>query len=196
MSTGRVEAVVTGQALGLPAGSIRALLALAMFGAVWTHLLVNPEHRLPEYLQNLMFIILGHYFAARGKPASETPGPNPLWLPRGVMRVVFIAGFVVIAALLVQQGHARFDDPGSLSPGILTLVLVAGFLLGVVTTKLVCARKLPRPVEDIRAVLSLAAAVVLVLMVFDVWEPPLSIQRFWIEDVLAAMVGFYFGSRS
>lgn len=191
--------MVTGQALGLPAGSIRALLALAMFGAVWTYLLVNPELRLPEYLQNLMFIILGHYFAARGKAPKTpdgTPGPNPLWLPRGVMRIVFIAGFVVIATLLVQQGHARFDDPSSLSPGFLTLVLVAGFLLGVVTTKLASGRKLPRLLEDARAVFSLAAAVVLILMVFDVWEPPLSIQRFWIEDVLAAVVGFYFGSRS
>jgi hypothetical protein len=69
-------------------------------------------------------------------------------------------------------------------------------LLGVVTTKLVGGRKLPRFVEDARALFSLAAAVVLVLMVFDVWELPLSIHRFWIEDVLAAVVGFYFGSRS
>ncbi|MEJ7604617.1 MAG: hypothetical protein WKG01_42585 [Kofleriaceae bacterium] len=111
-------------AFGLPGGSIRGLLALAMFGAVWTHLALVPDRRLPEYLQNLMFIILGHYFAARN------------------------------------------------------------------------GRRLPRIVEDLRALVSLAAAAVLILMVFDLWEPAFPVQRFLIEDVLAAVVGFYFGSRS
>ena len=73
-------------AFGLPGGSIRGLLALAMFGAVWGHLALIPEVRLPEYLQNLMFIILGHYFAARNQPPAPVPGPNPLYLPRGVLR--------------------------------------------------------------------------------------------------------------
>ena len=188
-------------AFGLPGGSIRGLLALAMFGAVWAHLAHVPERRLPEYLQNLMFIILGHYFAARNKPPDPVPGPNPLYLPRGVLRVCFVAGFVAIAALLAHQGHARLDDPDALAPGLLTLILVAGFLLGVVSTRLVGlwtrgGRRLPRAVEDLRAVVSLAAAVVLILMVFDVWEPPFRVQRFLVEDVLAAVVGFYFGSRS
>ena len=188
-------------AFGLPGGSIRGLLALAMFGAVWGHLALIPEVRLPEYLQNLMFIILGHYFAARNQPPAPVPGPNPLYLPRGVLRACFVTGFIAIAALLAHQGHARLDEPDTLAPGLLTLILVAGFLLGVVSTRLVGlwtrgGRRLPRVVEDLRAMVSLAAAVVLILMVFDVWEPPFPVQRFLVEDVLAAIVGFYFGSRS
>jgi hypothetical protein len=54
-------------AFGLPNGSVRALLALLVCGAIWGLLWLRPDQAVPDYLQNLMFIILGHYFASRGQ---------------------------------------------------------------------------------------------------------------------------------
>ena len=64
---------------------------------------------------------------------------------------------------------------------------------------------LPRWVEDLRAVVSLTAGVLLLLLVFGFVHVPdggrmHDFQRwalhYRVEDVLAAIVGFYFGSRS
>src|SRR4051812_3727887 len=121
-------------AFGWPAGSVRALMALLVFGSLWGILLLRPGVELPTYLNDLLFIILGHYFAARGRAgAGEEPGPPPLYLPRGSVRLVLIAGFVVTAVLLQRQGRIAAIDK---DPGVVTLLLVGGFLLGVVIQQL------------------------------------------------------------
>lgn len=190
-------------AFGLPAGSIRAVLALAVFGGVWALLLGSPDRRIPEYLQSLMFIILGHYFAARGKPAAPgtVAGPNPLYLPRGAIRLVFVAGFATVAVLLHQRGRIVQDDV--LQPGALTLILVFGFLLGVGSKRLLGLvfrgdRPLPRIIDDLRAAVAIVAVGLLMMIVFDLWRPaaPFGLPQFIVEDGLAATVGFYFGARS
>ena len=55
------------QPLGLPEGSVRALLALMVFGTIWALLLIHEDkpEPVPLYLYYLMFLILGSYFAAR-----------------------------------------------------------------------------------------------------------------------------------
>lgn len=200
-------------AFGLPAGSIRALLALAIFGTVWARLALSPEHRLPEYLQNLMFIILGHYFAARGHSgpvgetgrliSGDTPVPSPLYLPRGMIRILFVGGFIAIGILLVQQERVLSPDGSRIEAGALTLILVLGFLLGVASKRLLAwirrpDKPLPRIIEDLRAAIAIVAVGLLLLVVFEVWRPaaPFGLPQFIVEDSLAATVGFYFGSRS
>jgi hypothetical protein len=67
----------------------------------------------------------------------------------------------------------------------------------------------PRIVEDVRAAISLLAAIALVLIVWDQVVPFLPRTRLWAgldlklrlgriraPHVLSALVGFYFGSRS
>src|SRR4051794_32368249 len=54
-------------ALGLPSGSIRALLALLIFATTWALLVLRPTREVPDYLRDLLFIIMGHYFAARSR---------------------------------------------------------------------------------------------------------------------------------
>src|SRR5262245_59608746 len=84
--------------LGLPPGSVRALLALMVLGNIWARLLL-PEQTaigLPQYLYYLMFLILGSYFAARSQKA---PGERPpLYLPRGSIRLIIVAGFAAVLA--------------------------------------------------------------------------------------------------
>src|SRR5688500_15009365 len=91
-------------AFGLPGGSIRALLAVAVFAGIWAWLWRRPDEAVPVSLQNLMFIIMGHYFAARAKKESgPDAGPPPLFLPKGTVRLILIGGFIAVAAALFYR---------------------------------------------------------------------------------------------
>lgn len=199
-------------ALGLPSGSIRALLAILVFGTVWALLLLQPAAEVPDYLRDLLFIIMGHYFAARHRAAeAPEPGPPPLYLPRGSVRLLLVAGSIAVAALLYRRGQLTSLDR---NPGAVTLLLVGGFLLGVAMNAAMSwwkdrGHRTPRVVEDLRAIVSLTAAGLLIFLVLNrlmFIVPPIEIDRlippgihlgrFGPEHMLAAVVGFYFGSRS
>jgi len=196
----------------LPAGSVRALLAILMFGTTWGLLLLRPNQEIPDYLRDLVFIIMGHYFAARRRQSPvEDPGPPPLYLPRGTIRLCFVAGTIGAAILLFRQGRLTDLDK---NPAVVTLLLIGGFLLGVAANALATwwrerGHQTPRVVEDLRALISIAAAVILAVLignhVFELFPtdslgalftPSIHLGRFGIEHILAAVVGFYFGSRS
>ena len=188
------------------------MLALVVCGTIWGLLLRRPDREIPDYLRDLLFIILGHYFAARARADQEPEaGPPPLFLPRGTVRLVLIAGFVLVAVFLHRRG--RFLPIGG-HPGAVTLILVGGFLLGVVLRKISSwwqgrGRRLPRFVEDLRAAAAVLAALILVLLVWNRLFPflprprPGTLQNFRLkfgeygpEHLAAAVVGFYFGSKS
>ena len=199
-------------ALGLPAGSIRALLAMLVFGTALGLLALRPTQEVPDYLRDLLFIIMGHYFAARRRAGQAAePGPSPLYLPIGSVRFLLVAGCVGVGALLYRRG--QLTTPWAY-PGVVTLWLMGGFLLGVALNALTgwligADRRPPRIVEDARALVSVAAALILVLMAWNrlvMAVPPEQIDaalspwfhfgKFRLEHLLAAVVGFYFGSRS
>jgi hypothetical protein len=171
-----------------------------------------PNREVPDYLRDLLFIIMGHYFAARRRSGpAEDPGPPPLYLPRGSVRLFLVVGSVAVAVVLFQRGQLSALDN---NPGVVTLLLIGGFLLGVALHTVGTWWKdrghhTPRVVEDLRALISIAAAVGLAILVWNhvlVLFPTDSVDalltsrvhlgRFGIEHVLAAVVGFYFGSRS
>lgn len=196
-------------AFGLPAGSVRALIALIVFGTIWALLVLRYDLEVPEYLRDLLFIILGHYFAVRSRAtAAVEAGPGPLYLPRGSVRFLLIAGFVMVAFLLHRQ-ERLFQIKQN--PAVATLLLVFGFLLGVVVKQggtwwAGRGRPTPRLFEDLRALVSLSAAVLLALVVCDQFLPGaqhwglseinLGLGRLGPPHILAAIVGFYFGTRS
>ena len=199
-------------ALGLPAGSVRALLAVLIFVTTWGLLVVRPNQEVPDYLRDLLFIIMGHYFVARRKSGpAEEPGPPPLYLPRGSVRLLLVAGSAAVAVLLFRQGRlTALDD----NPGVVTLLLVGGFLAGVALNALSTwwrdrGHHTPRMVEDLRATISIAAAGILVILVWNrivvlfptdsfdkLLSPRVHLGRLGVEHAMAAVVGFYFGSRS
>src|SRR6056297_883729 len=119
-------------AFRLPPGSVRAMAALLIAATICGTLALHPDREVPAYLRDLMFIILGHYFAVRGrqKPSpdeGEAGAPPPLYLPKGTVRLLLVLGFVAVAVLLYRQGRLVPIDE---NPGSVTLLLVGGFLLG------------------------------------------------------------------
>ncbi|MDB5353277.1 MAG: hypothetical protein JWN86_4524 [Planctomycetota bacterium] len=199
-------------ALGLPEGSIRAVLAVAIFATIWVLLVRNPRQEVPDYLRDLLFIIMGHYFASRKRASGETiPGPGPLFLPRGTVRVILFAGFAAVAAAMYNQGRMR--EPLKY-PAVVTLMLVGGFLLGVLLAKIgdwwtARGHRVPRWVEDGKAIVAMIAAAGLIILVWNRYDPILLPRRpelfdkmnlrlgsYGPEHVLGAIVGFYYGSRS
>jgi hypothetical protein len=199
-------------ALGLPPGSIRALLAILIFATTWGLLILRPSNEVPDYLRDLLFIIMGHYFAARHRsPVVDEGGPPPLFLPRGSVRLILVLGTAAVAIVLQRRGQLTTFEQ---NPGAFTLVLVGGFLLGVVLNTFYGwwkdrGHSSPRIVEDLRAIVSLVAAVALVGLILNRLAPVVPqdqidalfhrwfhVGRFGPEHILAAFVGFYFGSRS
>jgi len=91
--------------LGLPSGSIRALLALTIVAIVNYQLLTGLKVSL--LLSETLMIILAHYFAARRHPIKLPPElqqqlqnnaatqqqAQPLWLPSGSVRLLILMMF-------------------------------------------------------------------------------------------------------
>ncbi len=151
-------------ALGLPAGSVRALLAVAVLGLLWL-LALQPmygigeplgEIKLPTVfmdLQILMVLILAHFFAAHGHSIRANASQrSPLGLPRGSIRFLLLAGYLGLAVFLYRT-QPKFDYP-SASAVILLLVLISGFFLGHVLTaaiRIFSGGVLPYWFQDIQA---------------------------------------------
>ena len=161
-------------ALGLPAGSVRALLAVLVFATVWGMLLVRPSQEVPDYLSDLMFVIMGHYFATRKRSAAvavsgDEVGPPPLFLPRGSVRCSLAAGSAAVAAVLYERGVFNRIDR---NPGVTTLLLIGGFLIGVILNTIVGwwrerVNRGHRAIEDVQALAAGTAGLVLFVLVWN-----------------------------
>lgn len=202
-------------ALGLPAGSVRALLALSVLGLLWL-LALRPlpgegvalgAVQLPTVfmdLQILMVLILAHFFGAHGHSIrADAAQRSPLGLPRGSVRFLLLAGYLGLAVYL-YRAQPKFEYPSS-SALILLLVLVSGFFLGHVltgTVRLMSGGVLPFWFQDFEAWVALLAILCLgvLLIVLMFINPSLSLGQEInppvLEAILAALVGFYFGARS
>src|SRR5207245_7319491 len=92
-------------ALGLPAGSIRALLAFLVLAVLWLLALfanraegetyaTRPLPLAFVYLQYVMILILAHFFAAHGSTIGRHVSPSsPLHLPSGTVRFLLLVGY-------------------------------------------------------------------------------------------------------
>src|SRR5262249_34918678 len=85
---------------GPPARRVRAILALMVVGLVCLMVLLPgradaPRH-IPAYLVYLLFMVLGHFFAAHGHSIGRAAGEqaSPLNLPRGFVRLVILVALI------------------------------------------------------------------------------------------------------
>lgn len=197
-------------ALGLPAGSVRAAHVLGIVGLVCAILLL-PERvnvHVPPYLVYLLFLALGHYFAAHGVTiaARDTNETKPLYLPGGAVR------FLILLALGGVIGYLYFTDPDRLKHHFeasldelklqpyMPLAILGGFFFGVVLHSLLGHGRAPVAWKDIEGWVSLLAlvglmvAAVIHLVIGTSVSERLSLPVS--EGILGAVIAFYFGARS
>ena len=121
--------------LGLPVGSVRALLMLGVLAVVVTSLIRGRE--IDVLWVEALLVALAHYFTSRRNVSLppevaerlEREGVlprewHPLFLPRNSIRVIVVLAFVGVAAQLYRE-H-RLLEPQALS----LLTMVFAFLLG------------------------------------------------------------------
>ncbi|MBS3821503.1 MAG: hypothetical protein GVY16_04260 [Planctomycetes bacterium] len=182
--------------LGLPRGSVRALVALGLSATCWA--LVAGCRDLPPALLSLTLTVIGFYFGFRSHTDPRDDRiydawihrEQPLNLPGGIIRVVLVLGFGISGLVLYSRGWLNHIDVLEFF-AILTGV-VAGYLLSKVMTPLKRSR-LYDIWRHVRALLVLAATALAAVM---------ALQGSWTIHggrpfmLLTAGISFYFGSRS
>ncbi|RPI83286.1 MAG: hypothetical protein EHM42_08570 [Planctomycetaceae bacterium] len=190
--------------LGLPIGSVRALITLLVIAVVVVETLRG--NKLPELWSETLLIAAGYYFTSRrllnvsgpelerlereGAVALER---NPLYLPRYTMRAVILAAFAGLAYHLYAVQNVRsFSD----YPPI--LIAVGSYLLGSMVRGLFSLGSRTRQprrsrlLDDLKAIAVIATVVAVALAYFldrgELMPEP-------VKNGALAVVLFYFGSR-
>lgn len=190
--------------LGLPTGSVRALLALIIVSVVIVETVRG--HSIDELWSETLLIALAHYFTSRRfvglspdvlrRLENEGHVPcesNPLYLPRHSIRALIVLAFAGLAYYVFEIRKVR--SFGEVPP---VLITVSAYLLGVFAGSLWAWRTRNRVApssrlwEDLKAV-----AVILVMLAVSIpyfldHREPLSPQ---LRNAALAFVLFYFGSR-
>ena len=193
--------------LGMPTGSVRALLALIVVAVVITRLArgddFHEEHDL-LWVETLL-IALAHYFTSRRfveLPSSvrrqlEDEGVidrerHPLFLPRNSIRILIVAAFAGLAYYLYANGRLYEHQAASL------LGMMGAFLLGaaVRTINVWWNRRRTRPASGTWGDLKAVAVLVMLLVVAvpEFLDHPMNLP-FAFHRVALGMMLFYFGSR-
>lgn len=193
--------------LGLPAGSVRSVLAVSVLAMLWVVLLATKGKSLPDYfiyLLYLMTLIVAHFFAAHGSSISHHhEDPNPLGLPKGFMRFLLTAGLVGLVVWYYLHLD-DYDQPPQTSM-VMPFVLLAAFIAGWLVTgvmRIAGGGQPPYWFQDIEAwfaligLFALGLELVLVLFINPSLEDRYKVDLTHLEWVLSAAIGFYFGARS
>ncbi len=189
--------------LGLPSGSVRALLTLLILAVVVAQLLRGQEVEV-LWTETLM-IALAHYFTSRrfinlapevirqlestGQLEQEA---HPLYLPRHTIRILIFTVFVGVGVYLYRQD--RLFDSQALS----ILGVVFAYVLGTVAHGILHWWTKGKQTPTVRGWEDLKAAAVLLVLLYTaatyLFEMPEAAPR-QVRDTALALVLFYFGSR-
>lgn len=196
--------------LGLPPGSVRAIITLMIASLFWLLTMVPqppdaPPLHIPLFLFGLLPMVL-LFFAAHGRTIRPdgVQVRSPLYLPRGMLRILLVLGFAAVI------GYQYYLDPERLQARLtpnpdelwkvpsLLLTLGLGFLIGHLM------RQGPwrnSPIyQNMMAWLSIVATLILLAdMVIElVIKPGLLVEfdPFTFECILTGVISFYFGARS
>lgn len=194
--------------LGLPPGSVRAVLALMIAGLFWLFLALPDtfpaEEKVPLFLYVLLALVF-LFFGSHGHTIGRhLTGHSPLYLPRGMLRATLL---LVTAA---EIGWLYYAHPerlvNRLTPAAdhlkqwpsLLISAFGGFAVGYVVRK--GPWRQSAGFQDILATVSLLAMLGLVIeTILVVFIKSTTVQTMdlstW-EALLTAVVAFYFGARS
>jgi hypothetical protein len=194
--------------LGLPPGSVRAVLALMIAGLFWLFLALPdtlPEdERVPLFLYAMLALVLLFIGQHGHTIGHHITGHSPLYLPRGVLRAVLILGTAAELGWLYYAHPDRLTNRLTPDPNLighwpeLLLATFGGFGVGYIVRK--GPWRTSAGFQDILAWVSLLAMIGLVgytiLIVFVKPTMRLPIDPSTFETILSAIVAFYFGARS
>lgn len=194
--------------LGLPPGSVRALLALQITLIFWMLLLLPMDEKVVPIPLNMYFLLslVMMFFVAHGKSIARRgePTASPLYLPGGSIRFLILVGTAAVLAFVAVYHPDRLKD--RLTPSADQLSnwrfylggLGIGFVLGYAT------RVLPfRHAAWFQAFQAwtaiIAMAILFLHMVFQAiinvsLEVPIEAVA-W-QTAVTGIAAFYFGSRS
>ncbi len=181
--------------LGLPSGSVRALIMILLSISCW--FLILSDEQVPNYLLNLILIVIGCYFSVRTNYMGLTSffnrlievEENPLSLPKGCIRGFIVLGFSISAAYLLIRDS--FFDFGYVE----FFFIFTGLIIGFMVNKLTSGYR-----EDNRYImLGHLKAFVVLLMTLSLFILIVSDSMDTIDSslirLISASIGFYFGSR-
>ena len=202
-----VFAPVPRHPLGLPQGSVRAVLSLTIVGLFWLLLLLpsDKDVQIPLYLYFLLGLVL-LFFASHGRSiaSQETGHHSPLGLPRGSIRGIILLGTVAVVAWCIHSDLdlliKRLTPTATQLPQwpYLLMALLGGFFLGWIIR--LGPWKGLYWFQDVQAWISLiaivlmAAEIVIRLFIRPNMDQELDLPLF--EKILVGIVAFYFGVRS
>ena len=192
--------------LGLPPGSIRALLTLMTVGYIVAQT-ARGIHVSLLWFESLM-IVLAHYFANR-RFVSLSPKvceklkaenviddePHPLYLPKHSLPAIIVAAFLGLGIYLTWQ--RRLGDPAALP----VLFSVGSYFLGIGFARVLCwwnrnkpATDSPSWFENVKACVTLAAVSFTITVNLCGWQEVIPFGT-KLEALPLALMLFYFGSR-
>lgn len=191
--------------LALPVGSVRALITLSTLGTVWYHQFQHLP--IPPVLADTLLLVLGYYFGTRNATAPapaadalaaappadrEANRKDPLFLPRGMIRILIIVGFAALGMKLFNDGQL---DPGNPPP---EFPLLGGFLGASITrggfTRIgrMMAVKVVNFVGHVLAGATLAVVLAFCAASVAGFSDYLTTET---SAIFAGVVGFYMGKR-
>jgi hypothetical protein len=201
-----VLAPVPRHPLGLPQGSVRAVLSLTIVGLFWLLLLLPADNdvQIPLYLYFLLGLVL-LFFASHGRSiASPEASPrSPLGLPRGSIRGIILLGTVAVVAWCIHTDRNLLIERLTPNPQQLQQwpyllgSLLGGFFLGWIIR--LGPWKGLYWFQDIQAwssliaIVLMAAEIVIRLFIRPNMDQEIDLPLF--EKILVAIVAFYFGVR-
>ena len=193
--------------LGLPPGSVRAVLALMIAGLFWALVAMPEQHAVPVppflyFLLALIFLFFGSHGHSIGKHLGD--GRSPLGMPAGTIRAIILLGTFGLLGWLYWAKEDQLierltPDKNHLSDWpMLMLASVGAFTFGHIVRLGPWRRT--AGFQDMLATLSLVAMLGLAAeTVIVVFINPNVLERLdlrvW-ETILTAAVAFYFGARS
>lgn len=189
--------------LGMPTGSVRALLTLIVLAVVLTNLARGREVDV-LWIQTLL-IALAHYFTSRRfvalppdvKEKLEDDGViererHPLFLPRNSIRTLIVAAFAGLAVYLYRE-HRLFEPQAASLLGVVSAYFLGALIGGIGKW---FTRRRVRPASGTWG--DLKALVVLIVLVLaavpELLDQPLNLPPIFHQIALGLML-FYYGSR-
>jgi hypothetical protein len=194
--------------LGLPAGSVRALLAMMVAALFWTLLLI-PEDKgfgIPLFLFFLTAMVLLFFFS-HGKSISADPNQAPPFgLPRGTFRVLIVLGTAAVLGFYVYRYNQSplprlVPKPDQLDqwPGLLIAMaagLGGGYLIGRGPWKRSAFFQDFNAWVSLLAMIGLVIETVIVLFINPNLRQDHKVDLTLWESILTGVVSWYFGVRS